>query len=197
MTSGTLFRSNDEGWTGVPDDGSAVGSNGSAVFRMVSSERGFSDLTLRARIRVDDLIVTTRTPAQDFDGAHVWVRYQSEDQLYAVSVDRRDGAMVIKKKCSGGPSNGGRYVDLSSLAKGHDIPIGHWQDVEVTVRDLSDKSVQITARRDQSEVSAVDQGSGCPPLTGSGRVGFRGDNAELRFDDISVQPPASGVEKDN
>ncbi|MGE0171079.1 hypothetical protein [Nocardioides sp.] len=188
MTSGTLIRSSNHGWTGRPDDGRNQGENGSAVFRMVSTQRGFGDVDIRLQLRVDDLVHTPRTPAQDFDGAHVWVRYESEEQLYAISVDRRDGVMVIKKKCAGGPSNGGRYVELAPPLEGRPILFGRWQTVEVAVRDLADGSVRITARRDGWQITAVDRGLGCAPLRGPGGVGIRGDNAELRLDDVSVQP---------
>jgi hypothetical protein len=155
---------------------------------MVSAQSGFTDVNIQMRLRVDDLITTARTSAQDFDGVHVWVRYQSEEQLYAVSVDRRDGVMVIKKKCPGGPSNGGRYIDLGAPSNGRAIPIGQWQVVEVELRDLPDGSVHIAAHRDNWGVEAVDRGSECGPIRGSGRVGIRGDNAELRVDDVFVRP---------
>ncbi|MGH3889330.1 MAG: hypothetical protein ACRDSZ_22685 [Pseudonocardiaceae bacterium] len=188
LTSGSLFRSHNQGWTGRPDDGRSEDGNGSAVFRMVSVERGFVDVDVGLRMRVDDLVSTARTPAQDFDGAHVWVRYQSDEQLYAISVYRRDGMMAIKKKCVGGPSNGGRYIDLTPPISDRPIGLARWQMVTVTVRDLPDGSVQIIGSRDGWRLEAVDHGAECPPLRGRGGVGFRGDNAELRIDDVSVQP---------
>lgn len=187
VTSGSLFRSNSEGWTGRPDDGAGQDATGSAVFRMVSKERRYRDLDVHLRLRVDDLIATDRTPAHDYDGAHIWVRYRSEEELYAVSVDRRDGMMVVKKKCPGGPSNGGSYIELSPAVKGWPIPLGRWQQVAVTVRDMSDGSVAISVSRDALQLDVVDRGVGCAPLR-SGGVGLRGDNAELRFDDVRVDP---------
>lgn len=186
MTSGSLFRQGNEGWTGQPDGGGRDGATGSAVFRMVSNERSFADVDVTMRLRVDDLVETDRTPAQDFDGAHLWLRYESEWQLYAVSVDRRDGEMVIKKKCPGGDSNGGTYFDLGSVVTGVAIPLGRWQHVAATIRDLPDGAVAITADRDGTRVEAVDRGVGCAPLRGAGGVGLRGDNADLHFDDIAV-----------
>ena len=135
MTSGSLFRSNGNGWPGRPDAGGAPGATGSAVFRMLSVERDFSDVDMNVVLRVDDLVQTDRTPAQDFDGAHIWVRYQSDKQLYALSVDRRDGTMIIKKKCAGGAENGGTYYDLMPFVSGAPIPFGQWQHVTVSVRD--------------------------------------------------------------
>jgi hypothetical protein len=181
MTSGSLFRDNDTGWSGRPD-----ASTGSEVFRMVSLVRGFNNLQMSVTMRVDDLSTTSRTPAQDYDGAHIWVRYQSEYELYAVSVDRRDATMTIKKKCAGGSDNGGTYYDLNGYVQGAPIPFGQWQHVLVTVRDEPDGSVHIDADRDGLTMSAIDTGVGCAPLHGGG-VGVGGDNAELRFAHISAQ----------
>lgn len=188
MTSGSLFRSAEAGWTGVPDDGRASGSTGSAVFRMVSTEQAFGDVTVSLRLRVDRLVETDRTPAQDYDGAHIWLRYESDRQLYAVSVDRRDGVLVVKKKCPGGDSNGGTYLDLADEVPDVPIPFGDWQNVTVSVRNQRDGSVEITGSRDGHEVTAVDRGQGCPAIRGAGGIGIRGDNSELRFDDITVRP---------
>src|SRR5690349_19163855 len=143
MTSGSLFRQNGTGWSGMPDAGESSGQNGSAVFRMVSKQRDFSDADVTAVMRVDDLVTTNRTPAQDFDGAHVWVRYESDHQLYAVSVDRRHSTMIIKKEGAGGDSNGGTYYDLSAQRPDSPIPFGQWQHVRVAVRDELDGSVSI------------------------------------------------------
>ncbi|CKG94669.1 hypothetical protein LTT02_16870 [Mycolicibacterium smegmatis] len=180
VTSGTLFRDNGTAWTGPPDE-----STGSEVFRMVSVVRGFNDLQMSLAMRVDAMSTTARTPAQDYDGAHIWVRYQSDVALYAVSVDRRDATMTIKKKCAGGTDNGGTYYDLNGFVHDVPIPFGKWQHIAVTVRDHPDGSVYIDATRDGITMSAVDDGVGCAPLHGGG-VGIRGDNAELRFADISV-----------
>ncbi|HVQ51036.1 MAG TPA: hypothetical protein VMS92_13415 [Mycobacterium sp.] len=185
VTSGSLFRDNDEGWTGLPDDGRGEGDNGSAVFRMVSARRDLTDTDMTLRLKVDDLTATTRTPPRAFDGAHIWVRYQSDRQLYAVSVDRRDATMVIKKKCAGGDANGGTYFDLGAPVAHAPIPFRHWQQISVEVHNRADGAVAIAARRDGLVVEAIDDGVGCPPLR-EGGVGIRGDNAELRFDDIRV-----------
>jgi hypothetical protein len=193
MTSGTLFRSNNEGWSGSPDDGAGPGKTDSAVFRMVSVQRDFTDVDMRLRLRLDRLVETDRTPRQDFDGAHIWVRYVSDRELYAVSVDRRDGTMIIKKKCPGGTENGGTYFNLSASVPNVPIPLLQWQNVTVSVRDQADGSVAILADRDGHKIYAVDKGIGCSPLRGSGGVGIRGDNAELRFDNIEVAPSDSNL----
>ena len=65
--------------------------------------------------------------------------------------------------------------------------MGSWQNVTVSVQDQLDGSVKITASRDGVSMEAIDPGVGCAPLRGGG-VGIRGDNAELRFARIVVQP---------
>jgi hypothetical protein len=187
MTSGSLYRRNGYGWTGRPDGGERPGSTGSAVFRMVSVERGFGDVTVSMRLRVERMGETRRTPDEEFDGAHVWVRYRSDRELYAVSVDRRDDKMIIKKKCPGGDDNGGTYYELTEPTPGP-LVFGAWQEVSVTARDLPDGSVEITGTRDGRTMRAIDRGVGCTPLTGTGGVGLRGDNSELWFDNIAVTP---------
>ncbi|MGE2714567.1 hypothetical protein ACQI4L_10960 [Mycolicibacterium litorale] len=185
VTSGSLFRDRGEGWTGTPDAGGSAGDTGSAVFRMVSARRDLADVDVSLRLDVERLTSTGRTPARAYDGAHIWVRYRSDRELYAVSVDRRDATMVVKKKCAGGESNGGRYVDLSAVVPDTPIPLRRWQQISVTVRNQPDGSVVISADRDGHTVEAVDRGAECPPLR-EGGIGIRGDNAELRFDDIRV-----------
>lgn len=189
VTSGTLFRDGGTGWTGRPDGGDTPGSTGSAVFRMVSADRHFADLDMSVTLRVDALVETQRTPAQDYDGAHIWVRYRSDRELYAISVDRRDGTMIIKKKCPGGDSNGGTYYDLSPSLPDVPIPLRQWQHVAVSVRDLPDGTVRIAAARDGTSIEATDRGVGCPALRGGGGVGIRGDNAELRLASVVVDQP--------
>lgn len=158
-----------------------VAHTDSPVFRMVSADRGFNDVTVAVTLAVDAL-----HGGPDWSGAHIWVRYQSEYELYAVSVDREDGTMIIKKKCAGGDSNGGTYYNLTDYQPGAPVPFGAWQDVTVSATDQPDGSVAITASRDGHSMSATDHGVGCAPLHGGG-VGVRGDNAVIRLDRIVVQ----------
>ncbi|MDT5148472.1 MAG: hypothetical protein QOI01_205 [Mycobacterium sp.] len=158
-----------------------VARTDSPVFRMVSADRGFNDVTVTVTLAVDDL-----RKGPDWSGAHVWVRYQSQYELYAVSVDREDGAMIIKKKCAGGSDNGGTYYDLTAYQPDAPVPFGEWQNVTVSATDQPDGSVAITASRDGHSMSANDTGIGCAPLHGGG-VGVRGDNAVIRLDRIVVQ----------
>jgi hypothetical protein len=78
---------------------------------------------------------------------HLWLHYQSETELYAVSVNRRGGSIVINKKCPGGPSNGGTYVDLAKPLANQPIPFGVCQKVTASIRDNADGSVTIALSR--------------------------------------------------
>ncbi|CAM3757151.1 hypothetical protein [Smaragdicoccus niigatensis] len=186
LNSGTLYRTAGSGWTGVPDAASQPPGNHSAVFRMYSVRDDFGDIAISLRLKVARFVSSKAMPAETYDGAHVWVRYRSERELYAVSVDRRDGRIVIKKKCAGGKSNGGTYYDLTPETLAPPIPFGQWQDISVTVADQDDGSVRITANRNGTVLEAIDHGTGCAPLRGRGAIGIRGDNAELFFTDLKV-----------
>jgi hypothetical protein len=160
---------------------SGVARTSSPVFRMVSADRSFNNVIVTATLAVDEL---RRGP--DWSGAHIWVRYQSEYELYAISVDREDGSMIIKKKCAGGSDNGGTYYNLTDYQQAGEIPWGRWQNVVVAAYDLPNGNVQITANRDGHGLQVMDTGMGCPPLHGGG-VGVRSDNAVMRLDRFVVQ----------
>jgi hypothetical protein len=191
MTSGSLFRRAGEGWTGTPDavEPDALSSNGtgSAIFRLTTKEADFGDVAVSFDLTNVRLSSTASTPPVDWDGVHVFLRYQSEQSLYYASVNRRDGSAVIKKKCVGGPDNGGTYYDLTPYQEGHPIPFGTPQHVVATAQDDADGSVTITLGRDgQTWLVATDRGVGCAPITQPGKVGIRGDNDEFTFDDFTV-----------
>lgn len=190
VTSGPWFVRGGRGWTGVPD-GDSPGccsrrATGSAVFRVVTRRVQPADVEVAFTLRADRLVTTTRTPAQAYDGVHVFLRHRSERELYVASVGRRDGAIVVRKKLPGGPSNGGRYVDVGTRAL-RPIPFGVDRRVAVRVRDVPG-GVGFRVLVDGVSVLAVtDPGAPGPLITGRGRVGVRGDNADFRVDDIVVR----------
>jgi hypothetical protein len=161
--------------------GQGVARTDSPVFRMNSTDFGFGDVTITVRMAIDDL-----EGGPDWSGAHIGVRHQSQFQLYAVSVDREDDTMIIKKKCAGGPDNGGTYYNLTDYQPAGKLPYGDWQHIAVSAYDQPDGSVRILASRDGHNISATDHGVGCPPLH-SGAVGIRSDNAVIRIDQIVVR----------
>jgi len=191
-TSGSLLARDGWAWTGTPDgaspDAASLLSTGSAVFRLHTRRSDFAAVTVAFRLRVAGLVTTDRTPATAWDGVHVFLRRQSEEQLYYASVNRRDGAVVIKKKCAGGETNGGTYYTLASTGRTQPIPFGADQFVAAGIVDNPDGSVTIRVWREGTLLlQATDAGTGCAPLQGTGAVGVRGDNAEFQLDDVTVR----------
>lgn len=193
MTSGSLLAQSASGWTGVPD-GCSTSSPGSEpctasdVFRLNTVRGNFGDVTVSLDLRNNYLTSSSRTPAQNWDGVHVWLHYQSEYNLYYASFNRRDGRIVIKKKCVGGSENGGTYYELGNgEVSGYPIPFGTWQHLEASIRDNADGSVTITMFRDGAKLlAATDAGTGCAPITAPGSVGIRGDNDDFNLDNFIV-----------
>jgi hypothetical protein len=193
MTSGSLFARGGEAWTGSPDGCSSASPHSSpctasAVFRLNTVRHDFGDVTVSLDVVNQRLLSTSRTPAVAWDGIHLWLRYQSEYSLYAVSFNRRDGHLVIKKKCPGGSENGGTYYELGAgELSGFPIPFGAAQRVAATVANGPGGTVVVSLSRNGSTlISATDSGLGCAPITAPGAIGVRGDNDEFSFDDLAV-----------
>ena len=195
LTSGSLFNRNQEGWTGAPDtvEPNATSSNGtdSGVFRLTTRRHDFGDVAVSFDLTNERLGFTVDTPPVAWDGVHIFLRYQNEKHLYYASVNRRDGTVVIKKKCVGGTDNGGTYYELSDggdpYVAGHPIPFGTRQHVGATVRNNADGSVTLTLLREGVVLArATDRGIGCAPIVAAGKVGIRGDNDAFTVDDFTV-----------
>ena len=191
VTSGSLFNDNDTGWTGPVDgeqpDRYSRQHTDSAVFRLVTRRRDFQNVTVQFDLNVVGLTSTNRTPPQSYDGVHVFLRYQSDQHLYVVSVFRRDGEIVIKKKVSGGSVNGGTYATLATSR--HSLPVGQWNAVAVSAANIAD-GVRISLRIDgKLLLQTTDRGAEGDPIYDAGRVGIRGDNADFRFRDFSATSP--------
>ncbi len=155
------------------------------MFRLTTKDADFTNVAVVFDLKLLGLTQTATTPPVDWDGVHVFLRYQNEQSLYYASVDRRDGTTAIKKKVPGGPSNGGTYYLLGSGR--HVVPFGAWDHVRATIADNADGSVAIKLSVGGKVVaSAVDRGTGGPPITHAGKVGIRGDNAQFNVDAFSV-----------
>jgi hypothetical protein len=203
LDSGSLFASGGTGWTGVPNDiaPNATSSNGnnSSIFRLNTKRSDFENVEVAFSLLNQGLSTSPSTPAVDWDGLHIWLRYKSEYSLYYASINRRDNTSVIKKKVPGGPSNGGTYYELSSYVS-HPVRYNQWQQVKATVKTNGNGSVTIQLFDGNTlVVSATDNGTiGGPPILGTGRVGIRGDNANLKFDnftvtDLNAPPPSNPI----
>jgi hypothetical protein len=196
MDSGSLFAHGGAGWTGPVTDNCDPGRDSttctdSSVFRLNTKRRDFDAVRVDMRLRANafddrDEAADPDTPAVDWDGVHIWLHYMSQYELYYASVNRRDGAVVIKKKCRGGTDNGGTYYELAS-ASGHPVPMGTWQQVGASIQTNADGTVTIKLYREGRQlIQATDTGVGCAPITGPGAVGVRGDNLDFDIDDFTV-----------
>lgn len=190
VTSGSLFARRQAAWSGPVDSGrsdpASGTSTGSAVLRIHTRADDFADVEVALRLRIDRLVSTDRTPPQAWDGVHLWLRYRSPQKLYSVSVARRDGTVALKKKCPGGPSNGGTYYTLAS-APSHRFDRARWVDVGASaVNERSGVRLRLI-QEGRAVLDVVDRGEGCPPLRAAGAIGVRGDNAEMAFDDVTVR----------
>jgi len=191
MTSGSLFASGGTGWTGIPNAGEpgplSQTKNNSSIFRLTSKRSDFNNATVSFNLLNQGLSENSVTPAVDWDGVHIFLRYQSEYHLYYASVNRRDNTVVIKKKVPGGPSNGGTYTNISTYNP-HSVPYNTWQSVRAAIKTNADGSVKIDLFADGKLIaSGLDNGvGGAPPITKPGRVGIRADNANIKFKNFLV-----------
>jgi hypothetical protein len=191
VTSGSLFASGGAAWTGVPDDKSpdltSTDGNNSAIFRATTQRKDFGDVAVSFDVMNQGLTSTPSTPPVDWDGLHIFLRYQSETSLYYATVNRRDNTMILKKKVAGGSSNGGTYYNMTP-ATPYTVKYNTWQKIKATVKNNADGSVSIQVyANDVLVLSAKDSGlGGTPAIRDPGRVGIRGDNANLKFDNFLV-----------
>jgi len=98
--------------------------------------------------------------------------------LYFVSVDRRDGQLVIGKKLNG------KYYH-SVRVPGHPFPLHKWVAIKTTVASHG-KTVVIRLSIGGHIVAHLTDGTTCPAILTPGRVGIRGDNTEAEFKDFQV-----------
>jgi hypothetical protein len=191
VTAGSLFAVAGAGDTGRIDDGvpgpRSATHTGSAVFRINTRRSDFLNVKVSFTLSIAGQTTTAYTPASSYDGVHIWLRHKSQFELYAASVTRRDGVVLIKKKCPGGPTNGGAYYTLGAEVPGMPVVRNAWQQMAATVQNNPTGSVTIVVYvRGKAVVSAVDTGVGCAPITGTAAVGIRGDNTRFRFDNFTV-----------
>lgn len=166
----------------------------SGVFRAVTRRGDFGDFKLHLRLCSLGLGSGRQTPAESWDGVHVFLRYQSQHHLYVATLNRRDNCVVIKKKVPGGPSNGGSYFELTKRVA-YRVPYKKWQRFSIIVADTPAGAVSIKLfAGDRLLLSALDDGrQGGAPIRGFGRVGIRGDNAVFFMDDFGVEPTREKV----
>jgi len=190
LTSGSFFERHVSGFSGVPDHISpnALSTNGdnSAVFRARTHRTDFRDVTVSFDLRNMGFSNTSGVLPHAYDGVHIWLRYVSEYELYAVTVNRRDNVVVLKKKMPGGPSNGGTYYEWRPVP--YTTRVNMPVHVEASVQTQSDATVILRLTIDGKVLLRIrDDGRiGSPPILDKGRVGLRGDNCEFYVRNFKV-----------
>ena len=217
MTSGSLFAKDGVFWSGVPDScdsgPNALSTNctHSDVFRLNSAASFGGNVKVSFSLMQLQDIHSSNCNTNDtcWHGTHIWLRYQSQFNLYYASVNRADGDVVLKRKVPCGSDNSGTYIVLGNYVK-HNYATGSWNSYSVTIQTNTDGSVTLKLYDDNVNsnvpvVTGTDNGGTNPnwttscktsgaypsahyqPITASGGVGVRGDFANFEFKDFTVR----------
>ena len=188
VQSGCALRDGNRLWTGVPTTNlpnkDCTNGTGSAVFRMWTKRSDFDDVAVSFGLRNDGY---TRD-GQSWDGVKIFLRRQDGDNFYVAEVNRREGNVIIQRKCDG------RYALLDGERTGAtSARVGEWEDVGGTVVSLSDGDVRLQVVRGGDVVlEAVDPSGSCGVLRRPGRIGIRGDRTEFYVDGVEVRGLTAG-----
>jgi hypothetical protein len=189
-TSGTLFARGGQGYTGVPDantvDIDSVKGNNSAVLRVITQRTDFRDVVVEFDLKLVRFVTTPQTPATPHDGVHVFLRrqgaFEHNYRTYYVSLFRRDGLAMIKKKLS--PTND-TYLELART--NNPVSAGAvLKRVQVSVRTEADGSVRLKYYVNGMPLLETVDPAANGPFLDPGSVGLRGDNCEFFFDNFRV-----------
>ncbi len=189
MTSGSLFLRSGVAYSGRPDRGQVDATSSramnSAVFRLVTKNRMYGDVRLTLRFRLLRFTQPSGDPVDDWNGLHLWLRYQDHAHLYVASVARRDDTATIKRKDPGGDSNDGHYTTLASRRA--PVSLQAWHTATATIRTV-EGAVHLTLDVDGSRVLDAVDGADGTPLLDPGGLGIRADNVEFEFANVRVDP---------
>ncbi len=193
VTSGSLFVHDGEATNGPldrssPNAGSTNGTD-SAVFRAYTRQKFRGDYRVTFDLRVSAPQAVSGVPANSWDGVHLITNAQSPAAAYYVSLYRRDGHVVVKKKTAGGAVAGGTYRSLSHYAPTA-VTVGTWAPIRLDVRRSQGGAITLDLYEDGHLVtSATDdrQVSGSAPFEG-GRLGLRADNTTFTVREFRVSP---------
>jgi hypothetical protein len=160
------------------------------ILRLTTRRRDFQDVRATLDFQHLGFVTGPRTPARDFDGVNVWIRYQSQYSLYYATFNRRDGKIALKKKEPRPDDPTTNYGQYFTLAEGRlAFRQGADQRMSVEAENVGRDRVALRVRDAEGRVvlSYVDDGSvGGPALTAPGAVGIRGDNSRLLFQRLEV-----------
>jgi hypothetical protein len=197
MTSGTLLIRNGVGYSGIPTLEKTVAcessnQTNSAIFRLNTKASNFSNVT----ISMDYNAVAhggAGAPVNAYDGIHIWAGYQSQYALYAATIFRWDGNLVIKKKvpveqakCTD-PSNSGCYYNVTPENVYRDITTANaWHHADVIFQANANGTTTLTERIDGRTIFQGIDNNLHGAAYRSGAVGVRGDNTEFYFKNFTV-----------
>ena len=170
-----------------PAEPDCSNGSGSEVFRLWT-KRSFTDVNVTFSLR-NNGYVSGAEGERSWDGIKIWLRRQGGTGsvgLYTAEVNRRQGNIMIQKKCAGSDEY---HILSQARPEGSDAAIGEWEKVGGSIKNEADGSVKITLmRHGQTVLEATDDGVGCAPYTTAGRVGIRGDYTNFNADDFLVTP---------
>jgi hypothetical protein len=190
MESGCALRRDNTLWTGVPTSNipnrDCSNGSGSEVFRLWT-KRSFQNVSVSLSLR-NNGYVSGAVGERSWDGIKVWLRRQGGTgpvRLYTAEVNRRQGNVIIQKKCG----DADYHIIGQGWPEGSAASIGTWEKVGGSVTNLPDGSVKLTVmRHGRTVLEATDTGIGCAPITSGGRVGIRADYTNFNADDFLVVP---------
>lgn len=194
ITSGSLFLRDGAGWTGPPDaanpDVYSANGTGSSVFRATTKRDDFLNALVTLRVKNLGLTSRGRMAPAETDGVHVFLRWHSPEDLYVLSLNRRDERIVVKRKSPGGTVNGGTYTTLGQAD--YPVPYGTWQTFRIWIKNTIDHTATISiGSGKRTLLRVVDRGGPAPVNLTAGAVGLRGDNCDFQFDTFRVRSLAS------
>lgn len=156
-------------WEGVGD----LAVTDAPVFR-ARTLSSHGDVTVSVRFRIEDYLGDGEQ--HDWDGVHLGLRYASPDDLYYVSVARRDGTIAIKRKAAG------VYETLAQT----ELPlgVGEWHDASVTVSGATSGVAIVLTIDGQPVLSTIDAAA---PIVEPGRVAVRTDNVRVELGGLIIR----------
>jgi hypothetical protein len=191
MESGCALRRDNMLWTGVPTSNlpnkDCSNGSGSQVFRLWTKQ-SFTNVSVTFSLR-NNGYVSGAEGERSWDGIKIWLRRQGGTGsvgLYTAEVNRRQGNIMIQKKCAGSDVY---HILNQARPEGAAASIGQWEKVGGSIVNQSNGSVKITlVRHGQTVLEATDSGVGCAPYRTAGRMGIRGDYTNFHADDFLVVP---------
>jgi hypothetical protein len=183
MESGCALRDGNRLWTGVPTtnppDRECSSGTGSAYFRLWTKRADFDDVAVSFSLRNNGYARTGKS----WDGVKIYLRRHDGDNFYTAEVNRREGNVIVQRKCNG-------HYSLLDGVRGAVTParVGEWEYVAGTAVNLPDDEVRIqVVRGDDVVLETIDPAGSCDVLRRPGRIGIRGDRTNFYADSLEVR----------